>query len=101
MWNLLFAQTDPPNPLINGSIVNWIVCALVGLLVWLVKRLVDNNQKILDSMKSEAAEERKLHREDIRAITDEGQKNRIVTELGFDKLAEAITKLSDKIKDNQ
>lgn len=82
---------------VDSSIINWLLVTLVGLMVWLVKRLVDNNQKILDSLKDENKEERKLHREDVSKFLEDSQENRDSSERNFDKVVTALGKLTDKL----
>lgn len=89
---LLAANTLP-----DSSIVNWILVTLVGLMVWLIKRLIDSNQKAWDSLKSENAEERKLHREDIQIVMIDSQKNRESSEKNFDKVVDSLNKIAIKL----
>lgn len=91
------ATADPIGIASAGGIINWIVATLIGVLVWLVKRLTDNNQKILDAMKEENRQERLEHRSDVLAILDDSKQNRKSSEENFDKVVEALTKLTDKI----
>ncbi len=97
MIDVLAQIMTPPTNNIVGTIDSLIVYSIVGLQVWLVKKLVDNNQKILDSVKTEALEERKLHREDIRTIVAEAQKYRETSEKNFNKIANAMDKIAEKI----
>lgn len=85
-------------PDVPGGILNWIVCTLIGVLVWLVKRLVDNNQEILKAMKEENAQVRADHRFDIKSILDDSEANRKTYETGFKEIASAISNLSEQIR---
>ena len=94
----LLAAGGIPNVSEVGGIINWIVVVLIGVLVWLVKRLVENNQEILKAMKDENAQVRADHRVDLKAILDDSEANRKTYETGFKEIALAIGKLSDQIR---
>lgn len=97
MW-LLIAAGESTLPDVPGGLINWIVVTLVGVLVWLVKRLVDNNQEILKAMKEENALVRADHRIDIKAILDDSKANRETYETGFKQIASAITQLTNQVR---
>jgi hypothetical protein len=93
----LLAVDEATRTLPDSSIVNWILVTLVGVMVWLIKRLIDSNQKAWDSLKLENAEERKLHREDIQIVMIDSQKNRDSSEKNFDKVVESLNKIANKL----
>lgn len=88
-------------PDVPGGLINWIVVTLIGVLVWLVKRLVDNNQAILAAMKEENALVRADHRLDVNAMIEDGKENRKTYHEGFSKIANAIDQLSDLVKERR
>lgn len=92
MWIFsVIEKTGMPD--VPGGLVNWIVVTLVGVLVWLVKRLVDNNQDILVAMKEENKAVRADHRLDVQSMISEGKENRKTYEDGFEKIVAAIDQL--------
>lgn len=103
----MLAEFDWSN-MSQSGVVNTIVGILTLLMVWLLKRFVDNNAALLTSVKSEGEEDRKLireecalvrkdHREDMNNLYNDAKQDRHVTQEGFKELTSAIRDLKNEI----
>lgn len=90
-------HTIPPWSDMPGGIVNWALATLIAGMVWLVKKLVDNNQDILKALKEESKtnreeneKDRDQYRKDVAVVMQDNKDNRLTFTTGFDKLSTAM-----------
>lgn len=105
---MLFVVSNNWSSMNPEGFIQYVGVTLLVLMVWLVKRLINNHQDMLKDMKEQAARDRALmleenrfvredHQKDMQALFSDSKENRKTFESGFKEVAAAIRALSSEI----